>query len=98
MNTTNDMLKAALRVAERDGWRTMTRSAIAVEAGVSEGLISLRLGSMDALRRSVMRQAVRDRVLRVVAEGLLAGDKHACRADQALREAAAGCVTGARRG
>jgi AcrR family transcriptional regulator len=91
---TDDILSAALKVAERDGWRAMTRAAVALEAGVSCGTVSLRLGTMEALRRSVMRAAVQRRVLRVVAEGLVAGDRHARRADEALRVAAARHVAG----
>lgn len=94
---TNDLLNAALRVAERDGWRVMTRQSVAAEAGVSDALVSLRLGTMDALRRSVMRAAISRRVLRVVAEGVLAGDRHALRAPTEVRVAAGRLVSGAGR-
>lgn len=87
-----ELLAAALKLAARTGWRTMTREAVAEAAGVSPGLVSARLGTMDALRRSVMRQAVRERCVPVVAEGLVAGDKHARKADGALRAAAAAWV------
>lgn len=83
---TAELLKVALNLAAAEGWRTLTRDRIAVVAGVSPGLVSARLGTMDALKRSVMRAAVRDRVVAVVAEGLLVGDKHARKADSALRE------------
>ena len=94
---TQDLLDAALRVAQRDGWRAMTRQSIAAEAGVSDALVSLRLGTMDALRRSVMRAAIARQVLRVVAEGVLAGDRHALRAPTEVRAAAARIVSGAGR-
>lgn len=83
------LLQTALRVAEVKGWRAMTRECIAVAAGVSPGLVSARLGTMAAVRRQVMRAAVRQRVITVVAEGLLFGDAHARRADAELRQAAA---------
>lgn len=91
MNTTDrtrDLLSAALRLAEAEGWRTLTRDAIARAAGVSGALVTTRLGTMDALRRSVMRAAVRERCVPVVAEGLVVGDAHARKADDALRAAA----------
>ncbi|WP_287278656.1 TetR family transcriptional regulator [Ralstonia sp.] len=85
---TNDILAAALRVAERDGYASMRRDAIAEAAGVTGGLVTIRLGSMEQIRRSVMRQAIAQRCLRVVAEGLAARDRHALKAPQELREAA----------
>ena len=54
--------------------------------------MSARLGTMEALRRSVMRAAVRQRVVRIVAEGLVAGDKHAAKADPELKALAAAWV------
>lgn len=85
---TRDLLAVALELAAASGWRTLTRDAVAAAAGVSGGLVTQRLGTMDALRRSVMRKAVADRCVAVVAEGLVAGDKHARKADESLVKAA----------
>ena len=92
---TSALLDIALQQAQRHGWRALTRDQVAAAAGVSTGLVSARLGTMDALRRSVMRAAVQRRIVRVVAEGLAAGDKHARRADDALRAECAEFVRGA---
>lgn len=92
---TADLLAVALRLADADGWRTLTRDAIAGAAGVSPALVSARLGTVDAMRRSVMRAAVRQRVARVVAEGLVARHPAALRADDELRALAAALVAGA---
>lgn len=86
---TAELLNVAVSVAEARGWRVMTRDCIAVAAGVSPALISARLGTMDALRRSVMRAAVRQRVVAVVAEGLAAGDAQARKAPDDLKRLAA---------
>lgn len=86
---TAELLRVAVEVASVRGWRRMTRECIAVAAGVSPALISARLGTMDAMRRSVMRAAVRDRVLPVVAEGLVAGDSQARKAPEDLKRLAA---------
>lgn len=86
---TAELLRVALDVAEARGWRTMTRDCIAVAAGVSPALVSARLGTMDALRRSVMRAAVRGRVVPVVAEGLAVGDAQARKAPDDLKRLAA---------
>ncbi len=85
---TRDLLAAALRLAAAEGWRTLTRDGVARAAGVSGALVTQRLGTMESIRRSVMRAAVRERCVPVVAEGLCVGDVHARRADDALRVAA----------
>ena len=89
---TEQLLDLALRHAAAVGFRSMTRDSLALAAGVSPALISMRLGTMDAMRRSVMRAAVTRRCVAVVAEGLAIRDKHALRADEALREACAAWV------
>lgn len=86
---TAELLRVALEVAEARGWRLMTRECIAVAAGVSPALVSARLGTMAALRRSVMRAAVKQRVVPVVAEGLATGDDQARKAPDELKRLAA---------
>ena len=83
------LIDVALGLAAADGWRSLTRERIALAAGVSPALVSARLGTMEQLRRSVMRAAVRQRVVAVVAEGLALRDKHAMAADEELRALAA---------
>lgn len=93
---TAELLAVALRLAAADGFRTLTRDAIALAAGVSPGLVSARLGTMDQMRRSVMRQAVTQRCVPVVAQGLAVRDRQALKADEQLRAAAAAWVSQAR--
>ncbi len=88
----SQLLEVAVNLAAADGLHSLTRERIAQAAGCSAGLVSARLGTMEALRRSVMRAAVRQRVVRIVAEGLVAGDKHAQRADADLKALAAAWV------
>ena len=92
---TVELLATSLRLARTHGWHSLTHASVAAAAGVSVGLVVARLGTMDALRRSVMRAAVRDRCAAVVAQGLAVGDKHARRADEALRAEAADRVRAA---
>lgn len=87
-NVTVALLSAALKLASVKGYNRITRDEIAQAAGVSPALVSARLGTMDAMRRSVMRAAIRERVLPVVAQGIVARDKHALAADIELRVAA----------
>ena|GEM_PF-2226368 len=83
------LLAAALDLARKQGWHSLTHESIAKAADVSPSLVKVRLGTIAALRRAVMREAVRQGVVRVVAEGLVAGDRTARRADAALRSACA---------
>lgn len=89
---TDELLNIALKLASADGWRTLTHAAIARAAGVSNGLVIARLGTMEQVRRSVMRAAVRERCVPVVAEGLCMGSPHARKADPDLKAAAAAWV------
>ena len=86
---TNDLLDVALQLAVDHGWRALTHHGVAVAAHVSNGLVVARLGTKQEMLRAVMRRAVNRGVVPVVAEGLAVGDKHARRAGEALREAAA---------
>ena len=80
-----DLLQVALGTATSQGWHSLTHESIATVAGVSPSLVKVRLGPIADVRRAVMREAVRQRVLRVVSEGLIAHDRTARRADAALR-------------
>ena len=92
VDRTRELLGVALHLAAADGWRALTRESIAQAAGVSPGLVSARLGTMEALRRSVMRAAVRERVVAVVTQGLALRDRQAMKADETLRALAAAWV------
>lgn len=89
------LLAVALTLAERSGWRMLTHDAVATAAGVSRGLVIARLGTKTEMLRSVMRVAVRERCVRVVAEGLALGSAAALKADAQLRNAAADAVRSA---
>lgn len=91
---TRELLAVALNLAAAHGYRSLTRESIATAAGVSPALVSARLGTMDQLRRSVMRAAVAQRVVSVVAQGLAVRDRQAMRADESLRALAAAWVGG----
>ena len=86
---TDELIEVALKLAAAEGWRKLTHAAVARAAGVSQGLVVARLGTMDQVRRAVMRAAVRQRIVSVVAEGLAVRDKHAAKADEELRALAA---------
>jgi len=83
------ILQAALEFAKREGWACLTRDAVAAEAECSEGLVSYYFGDFDNVRKEVMRYAVQNATLTIVAEGLLAGNRIAQRAPVPVKEGAA---------
>jgi AcrR family transcriptional regulator len=86
------ILEAAVKVAERAGYTHMTRQAVADCAGVSGPLVQHYFGTMAKLRRAVMRKAIRDKVLIVIAQGLVACEPHAMAAPMELKLEAAGAL------
>lgn len=66
----------------------VTRADIAEEAGVSEPLITHHLGTMTDLRRDIIRHAIIQKRLKIIAQGLAIGDSHACKAPQELKDRA----------
>lgn len=91
-----ELTAVALQLAKTHGLGKLTRDQIAIEAGVAPGLVSLRLGTMPQMRRSIMRAAVAGEVLEVVAEGLAQRppDQHALAAPESVRRAAAALMAG----
>lgn len=75
----------ALAEAEQVGFLGMTRDGIAARACVSQALVTLKLGTMNELRRRVMRAAIAKRNMRVLAEGLAGKDKQAVRMPDDLK-------------
>lgn len=86
------LLESAMKAAAKHGLYAMTRDQVAEVAGVSPSLISHRLGTMPAMRRSIMRQAVargdNRMCLKIIAQGLAVRDPHALKAPPEVREAA----------
>jgi AcrR family transcriptional regulator len=83
------IIAAALVESEEQGHYKFTRRGVAERAGVSESLIQYYFGTMQKLRRSVMRAAVDQAVLPIVAMGLVMKDPHAVKAPDEVKRAAA---------
>lgn len=84
-----NILNVALQVATERGYNVMTREAIAERAGVSESLVSRYFSTMVQLRRAVMRAAINQENIEVIAQGLAIKDKHARKAPTELKNKAA---------
>lgn len=82
------LLNVALAHARKVGYVNISRKSLAGAAGCSTGLITHRFGTMDDLREELMREAVKQKDLIVIAQGIAAKDAIAMRAPKALREEA----------
>lgn len=88
------ILDAALRMARLHGYQRITRADIAMAAECSEALVSSYLGTMIAVRRAVIRAAIKQKDLIVLAQALAAKDAHAQKAPENLRRAAVATLVG----
>jgi AcrR family transcriptional regulator len=81
------ILGTALMLCERpkSSYLRLTRDEIAQKAGIPSSLIAYHCGTMENLRRDIMREAVRVGCLPVIAQGLAARDRHALKAPEDLR-------------
>ena len=83
-----DILAAALPLAAEHGYRNITRNQIAEAAKVSGPTLNYHFGTMAQLQRDLMRHAIARENLRVIAQGISAGDSQAAKVDSELRSRA----------
>ena len=82
------VLAAAIELAVRDGFHSITRDDVARQAGVGAGTVNLYYGTVPQLKRDVMRAAIRQKVLPIIAQGIVAQDPRALRAPDDLKRQA----------
>lgn len=86
--TKDHIFETALRLAENEGFNNITRDGIALAASVSVGLVSHYFGTMTKLKRSIMRAAIKRKLLSIVGTGLVLKDKTALKAPEHVKIAA----------
>jgi hypothetical protein len=84
----DQILKIAIAVARKYGCHKTTRDEIAHRAGVSMGLVSHYFGTMKKLRRTIMRAAIVNEELEIIAKGLANNDPYARKASDDLKQRA----------
>jgi len=82
-----DILGAALPLAERDGYTKLTREQIGEAAGVSGPVLNYYWGTMAQFRRALMRYAVQVECLPVIAQGVISGEANLAEGDSLRRRA-----------
>lgn len=88
------IIAAGLTLASAKGYQNVTRADLAAATGLAPATISWHYHTMAQFKRALMRAAVEQRSLRVIAQGLAASDAYAKRAPQELRDAAAKSIRG----
>lgn len=83
------LMKSAVILAHKKGFTNVTRKDIAEHAKVSEGLVSMHWGTMDQMRRSLVRHAITVQDLKIIGQGLAARHPAALKASDELKKKAA---------
>lgn len=81
----DELLKVAVDMAIVVGINQLRRDTIAEKAGVANGLVTRYFNTMTQLKRAVMRYAVHNEVLPVIAQGLAMRDSEAMKASDELK-------------
>lgn len=68
------ILDAAITLSLKIGYRSITRDAVAGEAGISSSLIAHYFPVMEDLKTKVMEYAIEDERLAILAQGLAIND------------------------
>lgn len=72
------LLNTAVSIASQPGgWAKLTRRAIAKQSECSEGLVSLYLGDVPTIRRTVMKTAIREGIVCIIIQSMAAHDGYA---------------------
>lgn len=83
------LLDVAIELAVEDNYAKITRDLVAEKAGVSMGLVTKYFGTMNQLKKEVMRAAVKRGIASIIAQGLANGDERAKKAPAELKAEAA---------
>lgn len=82
------ILDAAVELSKSHGYANISRQQIADRAGVSTGLVTKYFGTMQQMRRAIMRAAITREIPEIVAQGMACSDRHASKAPDELKNAA----------
>jgi AcrR family transcriptional regulator len=70
----DQLLTEALILSKELGYSHITRDGVANRAGVSYGLVTRYFDSIDNLKRLVMKKAIKEEVVEIIAQGLVRKD------------------------
>lgn len=87
------ILDAAVTVARRHGYSNFRMHHVSTEAGCSNALVVIYWKTMEQIRRDVMRVAIRERHLDIIATGIALKDPRCRKLPAELHQAAIDSLT-----
>jgi hypothetical protein len=82
------ILDAAVDISRSLGYANISRQQVADRAGVSTGLVTKYFGTMQQLRRAIIRAAIAREIPEIIAQGMACSDRHVMKAPDELKAAA----------
>lgn len=82
------ILKAATTLARKRGYGNLLRDEVARTAKVANGLVTYYFETIEALRKEVLREAIKHEDLVIVGQAIAINDPLAKKAPSKVREAA----------
>jgi AcrR family transcriptional regulator len=87
------ILDAAVTAAKKHGFARLRLVHIAEQAECSNALVVSHYGTMAQMRRAVMRAAIKQQILSIIAEGIATRDPIACKVSDELQRKALATLT-----
>lgn len=87
------ILEVAINEAKKSHYNKITRDGVAEAAGVSMGLVTKYFGTMQQLRTQVIRHAVKQSIIEIIAQGIASNDDRAKKASQEDKQKAIELLT-----
>ena len=81
-----ELLEVAIQLAKEEGYSHITRNEIARRAGVAYGLVSSYFKSIDNLKKLVIKEAIKQEIVQIVAQALAHKEPLTKKLDPSLRE------------
>lgn len=84
----NQILKAAVELAAELGYHKIRRFEVAKQAKVSSGLINFHFRTMEELKKSVMKYAIKNKNLKIIAQGIVLQDPQVLKLPDDVKQSA----------
>lgn len=81
-----EILNAAIELAVKIGYQSITREMVAAVAKTSTGLVTRYFDTMEQLKTEIMKAAIEREIFSIIAQGLSLGDTHAVSINQDLKK------------
>jgi AcrR family transcriptional regulator len=87
------VLCTAIEMALKVGYQHLIRDEVAKEAGISGSLVNKYFGTIEKLKKEVLRAAIEKGIIEIVAQGLGMRDPDAMKAPEEIKQKAYSFMT-----